>query len=112
VIEADSARAAGRSSGRDHSPFNGLARGDRNITFAVQAPTKYETVLNLKTAKALALEVPSTLSARNKTDVGISMPCRGSLQAEARLLFENNRPIVSYLTRCPALLDAALGRPT
>jgi len=23
----------GRSSGRDHSSFNGLARGDRNITF-------------------------------------------------------------------------------
>ena len=40
------------------------ARGDRDITFAVQAPTKYETVLNLKTAKALALEVPSTLLAR------------------------------------------------
>jgi hypothetical protein len=64
VIEADSARAAGRSSARNHSPFNGLARGDRDITFAVQGPTKYETVLNLKTAKALALEVPSTLLAR------------------------------------------------
>src|SRR6266511_3683379 len=64
VIEADSARAAMRSSARNHSPFNGLARGDRDITFAVQAPTKYETVLNLKTAKALALEVPSTLLAR------------------------------------------------
>jgi len=25
----------GRSSGRDHSPFNGWASGDRNITFAV-----------------------------------------------------------------------------
>ena len=28
----------GRSSGRDHSPFNRLARGDRNITFAVCPP--------------------------------------------------------------------------
>jgi len=28
----------GRSSSRDHSPFNGLARGDRNITFAVLQP--------------------------------------------------------------------------
>jgi putative ABC transport system substrate-binding protein len=27
----------------------------------VQAPTKYETVLNIKTAKALGLEVPATL---------------------------------------------------
>jgi len=30
----------------------------------VQAPTKYELIINMKTAKALSLDVPATVLAR------------------------------------------------
>jgi hypothetical protein len=36
-------------------------RGDKPADLSVQAPTKHETVINLKTAKALGLAVPAAL---------------------------------------------------
>jgi hypothetical protein len=88
--------SAGRYLGKARVGARFVLVAARRADLPVQAPTKYGLVINLKTAKALGLEVPTTLLARadDPTTLPPTGPWTPSLRGRGRLRSGDDCPMI------------------